>query len=174
MERGDAPPRKPVQPDLTALVQEHWTPVYRFLYRVSGHVQDTEDLVQETFLRALARWDSYTAGTNLRAWLLRIACNAFVDGKRKQKRRRQEALAAEPSDRGPAVGDCVETAEQAALALAALEGLTDLTRAVFHLRVQEDLSFREIAQVCGTTEESARWHMHHARTFLRKKLRETR
>src|SRR5438067_1285560 len=144
MERGEPPSRNPAPPpDLAALVHEHWTPVYRFLYRTTGHVQDTEDLVQETFLRALRRWDSYRAGTNLRAWLLRIACNALVDGKRKKARHRQEPLAAEPSDRLPEVDHDLETAEQAALARAALEELTDLTRAVFHLRVQEDLSFRD-------------------------------
>jgi RNA polymerase sigma-70 factor (ECF subfamily) len=141
---------------------------------MTGHVQDTEDLVQETFLRALKRWESYTPGTNLRAWLLRIACNAFVDGRRKKNRRRHEPLTVEPGDREPGVEQGFETAEQAALARAALDGLTDLTRAVFHLRVQEDLSFRDIAEVLGTTEESARWHMHHARTVLQKRLRDTR
>jgi RNA polymerase sigma-70 factor (ECF subfamily) len=72
------------------------------------------------------------------------------------------------------VGHDLETSEQAALARAALEELSELTRAVFHLRVQEDLAFREIAGMLATTEESARWHMHHARTTLRKKLSETR
>ena len=60
--------------------------------------------------------------------------------------------------------------EQAALARAAMGDLTELTRLVFHLRVQEDLSFREIAELAGTTEQSARWHMHQARTKLLARL----
>ena len=65
------------------------------------------------------------------------------------------------------------TAEQAALVRAALEELSDLTRMVFHLRVQEDLSFKEIAELAGTTEQAARWHMHQARMRLLKRLEES-
>jgi DNA-directed RNA polymerase specialized sigma24 family protein len=44
--------------------------------------------------------------------------------------------------------------------------LSELTRMVFHLRSTEDLSFREIADITGSTEQAARWHMHHARTKI--------
>ena len=53
---------------------------------------------------------------------------------------------------------------------AAMGELTELTRLVFHLRAQEDLSFREIAEIAGTTEQAARWHMHQARTKLLERL----
>ena len=43
---------------------------------------------------------------------------------------------------------------------------------VFHLRAQEDLSFREIAELVGTTEQGARQHMHQARTRLLKQMAE--
>jgi RNA polymerase sigma factor (sigma-70 family) len=62
------------------------------------------------------------------------------------------------------------TADQAGLLKTALEDLSDTTRAVFHLRVQEDLPFREIAQLVGTTEQAARWHMHQARCKLLKRM----
>ncbi|MFL5338611.1 MAG: RNA polymerase sigma factor, partial [Gemmataceae bacterium] len=60
--------------------------------------------------------------------------------------------------------------QQSELVRAALEELSELTRVVFHLRATEDLSFKEIAEVADTTEQSARWHMHHARTKLLERL----
>jgi RNA polymerase sigma-70 factor (ECF subfamily) len=137
---------------------------------MTGNAHDTEDLAQETFLKALKRWDTFAPGSNLRGWLLKIACNAFLDSRRKQARSKLAAAPPEVEDRAVAADQRLETLEQAALARAALDELTDLTRAVFHLRVEEELPFREIALLVGTTEEAARWHMHQARTILIAKL----
>jgi RNA polymerase sigma-70 factor (ECF subfamily) len=158
-------------PDLAALVRAYWAPIARFLYRMTNHVHDAEDLTQETFLRALKGLDTFRPGTNVRAWLFQIACNAFLDRKRKDKRLPLQALPHEPPAAEAAVGQALETAEQAALVRAALEDLTDLTRMVFHLRVEEGLSFREIAELTGSTEQAARWHLHHARVTLLNRLR---
>ncbi len=157
-----------------AVVNEHWTAVYRLLRSLTGDTHRTEDLTQETFLRALSRFDSFRPGTRLRAWLLRIAANAFFDEQRKRKRLRIGPIDREPVDPEARPGEALETAEEAALLRAALEELSELTRLVFHLRAQEDLSFREIAEVAGTTEEAARWHMHQARSKLLKRLAEKR
>ena len=67
------------------VVEAHWPAVYRLLYSLCGNAHDSEDLAQETFLRAMRRWDSFRSGTNLRAWLLRIATNAYFDLRRKKK-----------------------------------------------------------------------------------------
>jgi RNA polymerase sigma-70 factor (ECF subfamily) len=106
----------------------------------------------------------------MRAWLLRIATNAFFDEQRKRKRAKLQPLVDELPMNSSPTGTELETTEQAALARAAMEELTELTRLVFHLRVQEDLSFREIAELAGTTEQAARWHMHQARTKLMARL----
>jgi RNA polymerase sigma-70 factor (ECF subfamily) len=152
------------------VVHAHWDAVYRLLYSLTGTTHDSEDLAQETFLRALKRLDSFRPGTSMRSWLLRIACNAFFDLRRKRRRVKMEPLAADPPGTFPHPGQALETAEQCALLRAALAELSDLTRLVFHLRVQEGLSFREVAGLAGTTEQAARWHMHHARTTLLKVL----
>lgn len=156
----------------TDVVTVHWTAVYRFLHSMTGHTHDTEDLTQETFLRALNRFASFQEGTNLRAWLLRIAANAYFDVRRKRRRAPAQPLEHDPPGKAPVPGHTLEVAEQAALVRTALEELSDLTRMVFHLRVQEELSFREIAELAGTTEQAARWHMHQARTRLLKRLGE--
>src|SRR5262249_61513307 len=96
--------------------------------------------------------------------------NAFFDERRKRKRAKRRELSPDLPDAGAAPGEVMETAEQAALARAAMEELTELTRLVFHLRVTEGLSFREIAELAGTTEQAARWHMHQARMKLLARL----
>ena len=60
--------------------------VYRVARRLVGSREEAEDLVQETYARAFRSWRSYTPGTNMRAWLLRILTNLNVDRGRKIQR----------------------------------------------------------------------------------------
>jgi RNA polymerase sigma-70 factor (ECF subfamily) len=149
-----------------AVVETHWNAVYRLLYRLTGNGHDTEDLTQEAFLRALDRRDSFQPGTNMRAWLLRIASNAFFDLQRKRKTAKATPLEFDVAgDAEPQAGPA-EAGELGGLLAAAIARLPETERVVFLLRSQEDLSFREIAQAIGGTEETARWHMLQARRRL--------
>jgi RNA polymerase sigma-70 factor (ECF subfamily) len=60
--------------------------VYRVARRLVGSREEAEDLVQETYARAFRSWRSYTPGTNLRAWLLRILTNLNIDRGRRIQR----------------------------------------------------------------------------------------
>ncbi|MSO94717.1 MAG: sigma-70 family RNA polymerase sigma factor [Thermoleophilia bacterium] len=60
--------------------------VYRVARRLVGTREEAEDLVQDTYSRAFRSWRSYTPGTNLRAWLLRILTNLNLDRGRKVQR----------------------------------------------------------------------------------------
>src|SRR5271166_3165251 len=71
--------------DFEEVVAEHWGAVRRLLHTLTGDMHDTEDLTQETFLRALNRFSSFRPGTNMRTWLLRIASNAFFDVHRRRQ-----------------------------------------------------------------------------------------
>jgi RNA polymerase sigma-70 factor (ECF subfamily) len=61
--------------------------VYRVARHMVGSREEAEDLVQETYARAFRSWRSYTPGTNLRAWLLRILTNLNIDRGRRAARR---------------------------------------------------------------------------------------
>ena len=60
--------------------------VYRVARHLAGSREEAEDLVQETYARAFRSWRSFTPGTNLRAWLLRILTNLNIDRGRRQQR----------------------------------------------------------------------------------------
>src|ERR687896_1046193 len=60
--------------------------VYRVARRLVSSREEAEDLVQETYARAFRSWNSYTPGTNLRAWLLRILTNLNIDRGRREQR----------------------------------------------------------------------------------------
>src|SRR6478735_4629241 len=60
--------------------------VYRVARRLVGSREEAEDLVQDTYSRAFRSWQSYTPGTNMRAWLLRILTNLNIDRGRKIQR----------------------------------------------------------------------------------------
>jgi RNA polymerase sigma-70 factor (ECF subfamily) len=69
--------------------------VYRVARHLSNSREDAEELVQETYARAFRSWRSYTPGTNLRAWLLRILTNLNIDrGRRSQRAPQTQALEA--------------------------------------------------------------------------------
>jgi RNA polymerase sigma-70 factor (ECF subfamily) len=163
-------PNDPGPCSFTAVVNDHWTAVYRLLYSMTGNTHDTEDLTQETFLRALDRFATFRPGTRLRAWLLRIASNAFFDVQRQRGRVRVKPLEQDVPATGRPPEQAVESAEQNDLLQAALAGLSNTDRMVFHLRVQEELSHREIAEILEISEEAARWHLHQARAKLMKRL----
>src|SRR3989454_4254135 len=60
--------------------------VYRVARRLVGSREEAEELMQETYARAFRSWRSYTPGTNLRAWLLRILTNLNIDRGRRVQR----------------------------------------------------------------------------------------
>jgi RNA polymerase sigma-70 factor (ECF subfamily) len=67
--------------------------VYRVARRLVSTREEAEDLMQETYARAFRSWRSYTPGTNLRAWLLRILTNLNIDrGRRKQRSPSEQPL----------------------------------------------------------------------------------
>jgi RNA polymerase sigma-70 factor (ECF subfamily) len=78
----DARDRVRFEEDALALSDQ----VYRVARHLVGSREEAEDLVQETYARAFRSWRSFTPGTNLRAWLLRILTNLNIDRGRKVQR----------------------------------------------------------------------------------------
>ena len=72
--------------------------VFRVARHLVGSREEAEDLMQETYARAFRSWRSFTPGTNLRAWLLRILTNLNIDRGRRQQRTPQTTSIDEHGD----------------------------------------------------------------------------
>jgi RNA polymerase sigma-70 factor (ECF subfamily) len=77
------------------LAARHYDVVFRHALRLTRHLQDAEDLCQETFLRGFQRFDSLETEDAARPWLLRIATNAFIGLYRRWRRRGEQVWAPE-------------------------------------------------------------------------------
>lgn len=147
------------------LIERYWDGLYRWLCRLTRDAAIAEDLVQETFLKAYAALRSFQAGSNLRAWLFRIAHNNFVNQKRLIRRNRQSLAAEIAEDRYNPVTAALSRETLARIA-DAISRLPSDFRGALLLRVEEGLSFREIGEILGITEETARWRVFKARQKL--------
>src|SRR3712207_2104532 len=74
------------QASFTAGVERHRGELHVHCYRMLGSFEQSEDLVQETFLRAWRRRDTFEGRSSLRAWLYKIATNACLDALDKRPR----------------------------------------------------------------------------------------
>jgi RNA polymerase sigma-70 factor (ECF subfamily) len=72
-----------------ALVERYWDRLFRWLYHLTHNRHTAEDLAQEAFLKGLGHLDTFRAGTNFRAWLFRIAHNAWANQARRAARDRR-------------------------------------------------------------------------------------
>lgn len=153
------------RPAFARLVERYWDRLYRWLYRLTRDRHSAEDLVQDSFLKAFAGLKKFQAGTNFAAWLFRIAHNNFANHCRASSRMR-EALPEDLPDRHQDPLEEAVSAEELRKLTQAIHRLPTEFRAALLLRVEEDLSFRQIAEVLDLTEETARWRVFKARQKL--------
>ena len=78
----------------------YYNQLYKTALRMTRSVADTEDLIQETYLKAYRYYDGFEEGTNLKAWLFRIMKNNFINSYRKRKIKPQQVELDELRDSG--------------------------------------------------------------------------
>ncbi|KPK16712.1 MAG: hypothetical protein AMJ62_04390 [Myxococcales bacterium SG8_38] len=164
-------------------VRPHLDALYSTALRLTRSPVDAEDLVQDTLVRAYRFYDRFEAGTNFKAWLLRIQMNAFVNRYRRAARERQvfdgpmaapvgEGVMSRSTMRG--LTDPVGDAQRQIIAREisrAFEELSDDARAMVLLADVEELSYKEIAEVIGCPIGTVMSRLHRARKQLQSSLR---
>lgn len=156
----------------TRLVERHAPAVARFV-ATSGERDSVDEVVQDTFVRAFAAIDSFRGDSAFRTWLFTIARRLVLDRRRSERRSRTVASVEE----GDAVTqfdalDSMVADESLARVRLALEQLSPRQHEVFSLRVEQGLSYKEIADVTGSTEGAARVHYHNAMRAVKEFLDE--
>jgi RNA polymerase sigma-70 factor (ECF subfamily) len=152
------------------LVDRYWVRIYRWLLNLTRNSHAAEDLTQDAFVKTWNKLTTFQAGTHFRAWLFRLAMNCFLDSRRGPRGNQPETLPAAVASREPDPVATLLTQETQTLVQMALDKLPVQFRAPILLRMQEDLSFQEIARVLDLTEETARWRVFKARKMLLKEL----
>jgi RNA polymerase sigma-70 factor (ECF subfamily) len=153
--------------------------------RLTGRRAAAEDLVQDTLLLAYQNWDSFSEGTNSKAWLHRILFNTFVSGYRKQRRElRALDLALDPTKveqfvshdllRAHALDGGVARQGFTPTVQTALDALIPEFRDVLILSDVAELSYREVAEVLHCPIGTVMSRLHRARRALARKLTVTR
>jgi len=158
--------------------------LYSIALRLTRSQVDAEDLVQDTLVRAYRFFDSFEAGTNFKAWLLRIQMNTFVNRYRRSVRERQvfegpmampvgEGVMSRASMRG--LTDPVGDAQRGLIAIEirhALDELSEDARAMVLLADVEELSYKEISDIVGCPIGTVMSRLHRARRQLQTSLRD--
>ena len=165
-----------------ARVEPHRRELHVHCYRLLGSFEEAEDLVQEAFLRAWRRRETYEGRASVRAWLYRIATNACLDALDKRPRRPSASgevawLQPYPDELLEQLPDRREGPEDVALAketvelafIAAIQHLAPLPRAVLVLRDVLGCSAKETARLLETTEASVNSALQRARAGLRER-----
>lgn len=162
------------------LLLEHQKNVYNLCYRMAGNPDDAMDLSQETFLRAWRCLDQYQFASAFSTWLYRLCSNICIDFLRKRRRQQTVPLTFEDADgeeQTYAVPDAQPLPEeQVELKLtretlqAAMAQLLPEHRAVLQLRVVNEMSYEQIADVLDIQIGTVKSRLSRARNQLKKIL----
>lgn len=161
---------------------EYTDQLYAAAMRMTRNPQDAADLVQETYAKAYAARDSFTPGTNLRAWLYRIQTNTYINQYRKRQRQPFEAPLDDLEDWQIGVGESTTaTRSRSAEAEAidrmpagvvrdALQSIPEDFRMVVYWVDVEGMSYAETAEIMKTPVGTVMSRLHRGRRQLRELL----
>jgi RNA polymerase sigma-70 factor (ECF subfamily) len=173
--------------EFTALFERHRRELQVHCYRMLGSLQDAEDLVQETFLRAWRNRSSFEGRSSFRTWLYRIATNACLDALKRQRTRPVEVgggfgeipwlqpypdhLLEEVADTDAGPASRLVAKETIELAfMAAIQHLPPTQRAVLILRDVLGWSANDTASLLDTSVASANSALQRARETMQARL----
>jgi RNA polymerase sigma-70 factor (ECF subfamily) len=174
------------QAKFSDLAMEYMPSLYTAALRMTRNPADAEDLVQETYLKAYRAFNSFTEGTNLKAWLYRILTNTYIYTSRAKKRRPEESDIDDLENfylyrrlgglEGAAAG---RSAEDEVLdhfteseVKEAIEALPEQFRMAVLLGDVEGFSYKEIAQILDVPIGTVMSRLHRGRRALQKRLYE--
>jgi RNA polymerase sigma-70 factor, ECF subfamily len=159
--------------EVVAMALTHADALYNLARWLVRNPQEAEDLVQETYARALGAAHQFEAGSNLKAWLMRILRNTYLDGQRRARPEPAEENVEELAPAGNPAADEAQSAQIRALVAdevaAAVQALPEAWRTAILLDL-EGLSEAEMAGVLGCAEGTVKSRLARARAALRERL----
>lgn len=153
---------------LQVLYARHHLRLRSFLYRFTGSVPASEDIVQTVFLRVLKHRDGFSGKGSVSAWIYRIARNAALDRIKSEALRRATSLTdIDPPWPGANAHDQAEEKEKWSLLERAFRNLSAGQREVLSLSKVDCLTCREIGSILGIRENTVKVRVFRAMQALR-------
>ena len=154
------------------LVQRRQREVYNLAYRMTRNADDARDVSQEAFLQVYRHLSGFDRRSSLSTWLYRIVVNLCLNHLSRGSRPLYATVDqyADPADSSEGSLAQLEGKERADALDRAIETLPPQQRASLTLRVHHHLAHREIAEILGVSEATAKVHYFHAVQALRRKL----
>lgn len=165
---------QPTRVTFDDLLVRHCTEIYRYTMNLTRNGADADDLYQETLIKAYRAFNRLDDDANHRAWLYRIATNAFLSDRRKRGKEEQlddtraDSIPGAPTDDAARIDarDLLNDVERF------VQTLPVKQRAAVIQRKYHDLSYAEIAANLRCTEPAARASVHEALRKLRERFGE--
>ena len=158
-----------MQDDFDQIYQNYFDPIYRYILSLSENPTVAEEITQETFFRALRSLDQFQGKSNLKSWLCAIAKNQWLSEKR---RKNVQPIDDTTSPADPSLGpeEVIVRQDESLRIHRLLHHLDEPYREVFTLRTLGQLSFRDIGELFGKSEDWACVVYHRARAKIKEKM----
>lgn len=142
--------------DIEEVYKEHYRIVYKYLMCLTNNADLSEELTQETFYKMIKKIDTFKGKAKISVWLCEIAKNLYFDELRKNKRRKKVELDFNNIQSDSNLEEDYIEKEETENLSKEIEKLDEDIKRVIFLRLNSDMSFKEIGQVLGKTETWAR------------------
>ena len=160
--------------DFEQLYETYFNDVYLYILRLSGNKHIAEEITSDTFFKAMKSIDSFRGDSDVRVWLCQIAKNSYYSFLRKNRRIElvDETKISDITDVSSDVEERCTLRSEAEEVRKILHGVSEPYKEVFMWRVCAELSFKQIAQIFGKSENWACVTYHRARKMIKERLEE--
>ena len=164
------------QASFQLLVERYQARIFALTRHYTRNAVEVEDLVQDTFLKAFTRLDTFQHQSSFYTWLYRIAVNTVLDSLKRRGRSPVHAVEDLEVVQSPGPTKCVSPAaalereEIARVTHAVLAEMPEIFRTVLVLREFEDLAYQDIADVLGISIGTVESRLFRARARFKDKL----
>lgn len=152
--------------NMDEIYEECFETVYKYLFCLTHNSDISEELTQETFYRAVKKIDTYNGKCKISVWLCQIAKHLWYNQCRKNKRIVNTDETFDIEDPQNLEEQFIAGEEKVSL-YKKMQNLDEKTREVMYLRITGELSFKEIGEILGKTENWARVTFYRGKSKLK-------
>ncbi|MGN6546562.1 MAG: RNA polymerase sigma factor [Aureliella sp.] len=158
------------------LVERYQDRLYNAMLHVVGSPDEAEDVVQDSFVQAYIKLNTFQGNSRFFTWLYRIAFNNALSRRRRRRadmsiEQSRETSGGEPEDRNEAPDEPMLRDERIAVVKAAMDRLTEEHRTILVLREMQDMAYEDIAEVLDINIGTVRSRLSRARNQLHEFLK---